>query len=338
MAKDQINSQFEQHTYDFFEDHRVLPLAYRQKGKPTQIFDQDKWKSEGTVTPIDATLTIDDPDNFIAYAKLEKEGGSFDFNAYKINFFKLKDIESPENYVRVWFLPWASNHATRMTIPPKAPPLPGQDMQYSDIFLTAALSGCSVFITGSPQEPTIWHCGTESARSNPTHTHHYADAANHWRGLVRAQMAVDQDTSRLHEINRGMYRKYGTSDYTRMAEQYKTFLENDQTQIMQVQNVATSGCVFGIRTNDDWAFYLQKNMSISVVKLRKKKAFLKKTRYLPVTRTRQVTAKKSIEEIDAKTVHIPAQLYKIFPAVPKSLQSARLDPESVRLILGAYVR
>jgi hypothetical protein len=55
------------------------------------------------------------------------------------------------NYLHAYYLPWSPGWAVKYNIPANA-----RDKAF---FLTAALSGCSVFVRGPATNPTVYHCG-----------------------------------------------------------------------------------------------------------------------------------------------------------------------------------
>ena len=88
--------------------------------------------------------------------------------------------------VPVYFLPWdAKGAAVRMTIPDADPALP--EDQHPKIFFTAVLSGCSIIFKGSPQNPTIYHCGTEGGDAGtptPSDTTKFSNSNDFFRKML----------------------------------------------------------------------------------------------------------------------------------------------------------
>ena len=84
----------------------------------------------------------------------------------------LKDMSNFAGYRPIWFLPWADLNIIRLTIPVK-----GTSNPDPDIFFTAAINGCSVFVQGSARHPTVYHAGGVT---------NYAinDAVRFWREAV----------------------------------------------------------------------------------------------------------------------------------------------------------
>lgn len=162
--------------------------------------------------------------------------------------------------VPVYFLPWDSGGAIiRITIPNK-----GQNPVDPDIFFTAAINGCSVFIQGQPDNPTIYHAGGDTEKPDAN------DAANFWRtALVREILRNPLTPNRGHvtaEVNKTEYVKTPgiAGGTTARAAQFEAWLKAklDKTGKFTVTMVNPWGCVMGIRTGNDWKFYLQENATV----------------------------------------------------------------------------
>ncbi len=107
---------------------------------------------------------------------------------------------------QAYFLPWSGTGcATKMTLP--NPPA-------ANYFFTSALAGCSVIVTNTVQNPTIYHCGIEShnwgtgGRPNKP-----ANVPAFWRGMINhieAAAAVAQHRAAypiIGEVNTELYVK-----------------------------------------------------------------------------------------------------------------------------------
>ncbi|PWR02153.1 hypothetical protein DKT77_12845 [Meridianimarinicoccus roseus] len=161
----------------------------------------------------------------------------------------------------VYFLPWDEAGAiVKLHIPPK-----GTHNPDPDIFFTAAINGCSVFVQGTPDDPTVYHAGGSTNRSDKN------DAARFWRVALRNHIrnsATAQARGQISgEINKTHYvTTPGTSNdsSTPTAEKYEKLLKDklNKQGSFEVREVSPWGCVFGIRTGDDWAFYLQENATV----------------------------------------------------------------------------
>src|SRR5688500_15154606 len=81
--------------------------------------------------------------------------------------------DSDDSLVPAFFLPWDTRGGTvALRIPAKA----GFGGSYPKFFLTAAINGCSVFVSGTPKEPRVYHGGKGTGVDG--------DAAKVWRDMV----------------------------------------------------------------------------------------------------------------------------------------------------------
>jgi hypothetical protein len=162
--------------------------------------------------------------------------------------------EKKTNWFPAYFLPWdASGAMVRLTIPAK-----GTHDVDPDIFFTAAINGCSIFFQGTPERPTIYHCGGDTGKGND-----HAAAAKFWRDLVDANKHAGKGTVNA-EVNKTHYIKEPgvAGQTTQRALEYENWLKSKNTSKLTVTFVNPWGCVFGIRRGERWTFYLQENATI----------------------------------------------------------------------------
>lgn len=165
------------------------------------------------------------------------------------------------DWAPVYFLPWDSAGAVvRLRIPPK-----GESDPDPDIFVTAAINGCSVFVQGDATGPTVYHAGGYTGQSD------HNQAARFWREALashmrssasaRARGAIGGEVNKTHYVATP-----GTAgnSTTPTAQQYETWLKQklDKTGKFTVTMVNPWGCVMGIRTGTTWSFYLQENATV----------------------------------------------------------------------------
>ena len=187
------------------------------------------------------------------------------------------------DYLPIWFLPWYSDHVTKLkilqrgTLPPDVPD--------PDIFFTSALSGCSVFIEGPANAPTVFHGGFSSVRKfnlNPRVTDpatgNESDSVTHWRLLFQQ---FSGGAINFGEANKAQYSSTGGSfrAYTPDMKAYKQFLQEMHKDEMRIEDMKSEGMVFGIRDGTgNWSFYLQESITLDIYTLRKKKKLIGKDR------------------------------------------------------------
>jgi hypothetical protein len=188
-------------------------------------------------------------------------------SSHEVGALNLVAIDSATRGSDIYFLPWKSGRVIRMTIPAAQGP---------SVFFTAAINGCSVFVTGNAQTPTVYHCGLEdelgSAFDDDSDPNLYVpastgDSARFWRNLVKKLDGLT-DTDILGEVNRNHYVKRtvaplapSTLDASPITERgvlYETTITGQAG--IELKRLMVWGCVFGLRApNGDWRFYLQEN-------------------------------------------------------------------------------
>lgn len=180
-------------------------------------------------------------------------------------------------YDPVYYLPWdISGASIRMTIPAWNP-----HNNDPNVFMTAAINGCSIYFQGTRNNPTIYHSGgtTNFAKEQINETVAFWDAL----------MAEFQDYDQQHNINLGALAPAkvnkthyitdpntqktqtnaftGTTMYsfsTQRALKYKALLKRQNALgKLTIREVCPWACVLGRRdANGDWTFYMQENASV----------------------------------------------------------------------------
>jgi hypothetical protein len=160
-----------------------------------------------------------------------------------------------------YFLPWDESGAiVKLRIPARGTHAPDPG-----IFFTAAINGCSVFIQGDPDGPTVYHAGGSTNRSDKN------DAARFWRVALRNHIRSSETAQARGQIQGEVNKTHyvttpGTQrdSSTPTAETYEKLLKEklDKRGSFEVREVSPWGCVFGIRTGDNWKFYLQENATV----------------------------------------------------------------------------
>lgn len=170
----------------------------------------------------------------------------------------------------IWFLPWASDKIVQMQIPERPRHHERDDDPASpDIFFTAAINGCSVFVKGGSRSPVVAHAGTE------TGTPYGGDSAGFWRALFAvSEMQYGGTSSRFTgEVNNTMYvNDTGISKelHTVNVENYKRWLDARVPDGTTIEEVKPYGCVFGIRYGRLWSFYLQENAVVTKCRIERR--------------------------------------------------------------------
>lgn len=199
MAKSDIDARFERDPLEFMKTHTVQPQDYKDRGtqSTTALYDRTphSYNKPGAVlAPRDSTLALTGADNQVAFTKLSRTDNQYgeSKNQYNLFFYSkaVAGLSSMDDYMASYFLPWTSDHLTRIVIPPKIPARDGvslaaQRQRDPDLFFTAAVNGCSVFVEDDPRHPTVYHAGTTESRSDLSNANPFlaGNARLHWTRL-----------------------------------------------------------------------------------------------------------------------------------------------------------
>jgi hypothetical protein len=329
MPLSQIDRIFQRDPVAFLKQYAITPLDFTSVSArllATGLYDA-KTHNQAGGAGIDSTLSVKGRSKQIAYTTLEQvsdpQTNQTEHNSYKLMFRCPTEVGTDSaDYIPCWFLPWASNHLTRMVIPPRI----ANRALDSDIFFTAAINGCSVMVTGNPKGPTITHGGTQDSRSNPSNENPFAnsDARQHWLGLFQADLATRNVNTPIYGIHKDDYINHNLTGTTPEATAYQNFLGTNSSQTMRVEDVRAEGAVFGVRdAGGDWSFYLQKKARITFTRLRKVKRTFGSSQYkdIQVVTGRTVPVYKGGKKVadvpevilDKRTVNVTISVVKFFP-------------------------
>jgi hypothetical protein len=218
-------------------------------------------------------------------------------------------FNDPGGWVPVWFLPWNTKGAAiRLTIPTRTDANPGPKL-----FFTAAINGCSVFFQGTAQNPTIYHCGGDTGQGVDS-----MGGAEFWQEIMQEFIAFDAARGKnkgalaANEVNKTHYIKTpgvgkglakaplrpgeGTSTPAAMA--YRRWLKDENRNVLKIEQISPWACVLGVRTGDNWQFYLQENATVQYHQLVKKHMLSKQ------------------RKTETHLVARPMVVSKVFPAGP----------------------
>lgn len=185
-----------------------------------------------------------------------------------------RSIFQRAGYVPAYFLPWDKNGGiVEMTIPDLNPTRP--TTEYPNLFFTAALSGCSIFVKGTARKPTVQHCGIETALDD---TFSGMTAESYWRFLsdyIEMSTTMRYNFDIAGEANKSQYisghvlpsGEKTTENAVRFEKMLKRFYTANPNKKIEIQLVFPWGCVFGLRDGaGNWSFYLQENASVCFLK------------------------------------------------------------------------
>jgi hypothetical protein len=267
-----MTSDFFDGPLDFAKEHAVCPPSYIEgyKGKDATTLDTKGYKGIGP--------NPERPVGSIRYARVMSSkkigyielfddmrpgGGKMeDRNDEGAGVVRMKSAYSTFGEAKpIYFLPWDESGAIiKLHLPTK-----GRHVPDPDVFFTAAINGCSVFVQGDPTSPTVYHAGGNTGRSD------HNDAARFWRHAL-VNHIKNSDTAQARgklqaEVNKTDYvRTPGTqsNSSTPTADKYEQELKDrlNKKGSFTVTMVSPWGCVFGVRTGNNWEFYLQENGTV----------------------------------------------------------------------------
>jgi len=214
---------------------------------------------------------------------VRKEDGQVMFN---------RGVASLPGAVHAYYLPWESEALTSVKLPAGRSP---------QLFITSALSGCSVFARGNPASPIVQHAGTLNR--------YRGNAPLFWRQCANLAAGRDgiTDLSAMGAINKFDY--LNTDNLT--VRRFKNWMEAQHHQKeLKVENVYKTGFVFGIRTNGNWEFYLQERVMCETTAFYKERKTIrgKALGFIPTRKRVTVRSRKK------QTIHRPVSVRKFFPA------------------------
>lgn len=240
--------------------------------------------------------------------------------------------------IPVYFLPWQSKSLLSINIPEYKEENIVQyghglevDAMSPHIFFTAAINGCSVFVTGDPAHPTVTHAGI-SEGSTP----YGNEAAEFWSTLLTVhQMQRGTRGDVNYEINKADYvnaTSKAKMNWTINSARYRTWLSRiPDDNPMKLEEVQPFGAVFGIRYGRLWSFYLQENASVKRYKIVKRKVTKTEKRQVPVkflgfktSRFREKEFEIEVEE-DARETSAQAVPMRVWPFYPRGPRQVKYE-------------
>ena len=161
------------------------------------------------------------------------------------------------SWLPIHWLPWFSQQIIEYKIPPVPSSLvePPED-SFPRLFFTAGINGCSVFVRGEADSPTISHAGITGTLKRP--------AGQFWRDQMTAT-GVDLGGFKIKgEVNRADY-MWNDLKESKLADDFLKWKSSDSNGKFTLENRSPFGCVFGIMYGRHWTFYLQESILMAKV-------------------------------------------------------------------------
>jgi hypothetical protein len=176
-------------------------------------------------------------------------------------------------------------------------------------FLTSALSGCSIYVLGTPREPIVYHCGTEGATGGK-------NGKQFWDSVMKkiGHDVQDGAVGAIHASDYMLPKRGDPGKGEDRREAAEKTLKKSSGRDFKVESTSSWGAVFGLRdAAGNWKFYLQQNISVVYYEYKHTGPFGLGRKRLNVQRT----------------VSRPALLQEVFPAPGGG--AARLVEPQLRL-------
>ena len=188
----------------------------------------------------------------------------------------LKTVASRAGWTAIWWLPWASKRIVKIKIRSLAtmPQLQiGTDdpIPNPELFFTAAINGCSVFVVGNQDGPSVYHAGVNGALEQ-RQDHETTEAA--WERLVGRQGATSVGktdyVSELRGPLSGDTDRITSGPLNQKTTRAAAALEVELAKKKQLSNigVAPFGMVFGMRgAGGNWTMTLVRQATVTYQQL-----------------------------------------------------------------------
>lgn len=257
-----------------FLDKHFLKLPTNLPGLPAGYRDlagrRYKEDNYGSITPIaDAHPKRDDC--------LDLQGFSFQYQNLTFNdtivYCDIDQAEGAEhceagfsseknkahaNVLPAFFLPWQQNRITFVTLAATGKKI--------DHFFTSSLSGCAIYITGTPEKPTVYHANARNigAENEDDKRQKYMD-----------------ELFRLASINKPLVARLTKSTYqsderiTHKKGKGRVFATN---KLGEDRAYKEDTSVVGVRSNKIWKFYYQVNIYMEYTRPDRKLERIRKKR------------------------------------------------------------
>ncbi|EPX64539.1 hypothetical protein D187_003275 [Cystobacter fuscus DSM 2262] len=219
----------------------------------------------------------------VAWCNIETEGLGLYKGKKNIHAISIS-TQRADHWFPCFWLPWGGDKTYKVTLVDKRPFKVGGEPK---IFLTAAVDGCSVFVEGTEEEPTVYHANAMG--QNPSgfdlNTQRYAVRVDRSMLMRDRLLAIPEPKrgtgSGLRVAEGGDYmidflQALPPQEEQRLKDEAAQWLRkkkiqpgqgtaqgaNGAVRDMGIQVEAHQGTVFGVKKNKRWSFYYQRRVSM----------------------------------------------------------------------------
>jgi hypothetical protein len=272
--------KFLENPLEFARTHPLLPSEDPLDFAGNEMKARVKVRSATRGVPNTERHTLISMTEALKLARIEKVTSRInrDYGGYRVQMQPFASGSPvPAGWFTCWYLPWNFHGGqVDMRIPTDMiTNHDGQDVR-PNVFFTAALSGCSVFVRGRrPESPEIFHGGSAAVKT------WQGSSADHWRSLYKVHRSHSKNYA---EVNFMDYigptmaegNEVDTPLSTPRIEHYMETVIKPEVNygnvisgdLVDLQGALGMGCVFGLRDElGIWTFYLQENVQVMFYRL-----------------------------------------------------------------------
>jgi len=188
-----------------------------------------------------------------------------------------------------------------------------------DYFFTAALSGCSVFIRGEPENPTVIHCGKSTSLGVENPEILWKKLVDFYHGKKGAGIGKS-----LYTHNQAL----GQGSIQKANDQF--MLDHLKSHNVHFKCGGRTGAVFGERKDGKWEFYLQTKVTVSYQALGASPVQKLVTRYKKgfLGFKKKVRERVPVLAMVDKNYTFPESVIKIYPGRSR----ADIPPDTIEVV------
>ena len=181
-----------------------------------------------------------------------------------------------QDAIPTYYLPWKPDRLYRMRLKPSKNDPQGQRARDPDLFVTAALQGCSVFVIGSETDPVVYHANAGSVKGPRGESFNQQDADSDIAMSTKVQTmagrfnyAIVNHPKNPHVPAAVIQKSATIQDYMHASAFYQQvpalkefYVRKYQPSTRRLDNqpnlfAQQFGTVFGVRRLGLWKFYRQ---------------------------------------------------------------------------------
>lgn len=169
---------------------------------------------------------------------------------------------SGDDFSQFW-LPWESLSVTRCKLPPSPSSIVGGNEDYDKFprfFMTAGITGCSIFVDGPSHCPTVYHAGITGKLARPSD--------EFWKEQLEEALSSNgvRGIPPKAQVHKREYMQMNSP----AIQRYLRWKESSVSSPYKLSVMSCFGSVVGVRFGRSWSFYLQENVLVQDIQILKR--------------------------------------------------------------------